>query len=323
MIKIFKYRSRDIPICQSKRRNEETKLNQNIYSKRQATAKRNTMSNTSITIANAECTGVFCQQKYQATSHRYNVATNATTDLVFRNGIMGDYHLFLRSGDKVYIEVKSVGDVVISFAELQKNKYWKYYYDLSLLLANDKHKVIKNAVFNKDYDEIFEYTGSRVWSFETAYIDYNINQAYKDTYTIIPSGNVCYYKINPFDVEKMEYTSPQRIDLFKQTYMCRNELRYGYFRNRNGIYKNIAIEYQVSNMEKELDELSAFFEEKKHIMNITAIREKIDTNIDVLMIIYKNLIGDDNADNPEMVAKIDRAMEAKTALKLISQILAT
>ena len=40
------------------------------------------------------------------------------------------------------------------------------------------------------------------------------------------------------------------------------------------------------------------------------------------MIIYKNLVGDDNADTPYMVAKIEKAMEAKTALKLISQILA-
>ena len=274
------------------------------------------------TIANVECSGVFCQQKYQAISYRYNAATNVSNNVAYRNGIMGDYHLFVRYGDKVYMEVKSVGDIVMSFDDLQKNKHWKYYYDLSLLLANDKHKVIKNGSFNKDYDEIFEYTGSRRWSLETAYIDYDINEANKETYTIIPSGNVCYYKINPFDVEDMEYASPQEIDLFKRTYMCRNELRYGYFRNRNEIYKNIAIEYQISNMEKELDKLSAFFEEKKHIASITAIQEKIDMNIDVLMIIYKNLVGDDNADTPYMVAKIEKAMEAKTALKLISQILA-
>jgi hypothetical protein len=76
-------------------------------------------------------------------------------------------------------------------------------------------------------------------------------------------------------------------------------------------------------MEKELDELSAFFENKKHIANITAIKDKLDMNIDVLMIIYKNLVENDKADNPEMVAKIENAMEANTALKLISRILAT
>lgn len=91
---------------------------------------------------------------------------------------------------------------------------------------------------------------------------------------------------------------------------------------------NIAIEYQVSKMEKELEELSTFFEDMKrieniNIANITAIQEKVQMNIDVLMIIYKNLAENDNADNPKIVAKIERTMEAKTALKLISRILAT
>jgi hypothetical protein len=53
----------------------------------------------------------------------------------------GDYHLFAKQEDKVYIEVRNAGEIVISFAELQKNKYWKYYYDLSLLLSNDKDYV--------------------------------------------------------------------------------------------------------------------------------------------------------------------------------------
>ena len=276
------------------------------------------------TIANAvtECTGVFCQQIYVAYSYR----NNDLGDLTYRIGIMGDYHLFVKHGDKIYMEVKNVGDIVMSFAELQKNRYWKYYYDLSLMLAIDKE--IKNEPFNNFYDEAYEYSGNRVWSLDTAYIDLDIDQNCKDTYKIIPSGNVCYYRINPADLEKLECASPQEIDIFEQTYMCRNEIRFGYFRNRNGIYKNLAIEYQVSKMEKELDELSAFFEDMKriedmNIANITAIQEKIDMNIDVLMIIYKNLADNDNADNPKIVAKIEKAMEAKTALKLISHILAT
>jgi hypothetical protein len=176
--------------------------------------------------------------------------------MVYRNAIIGDYHLFVKQGDKVYMEVKNVGEIVMSFADLQKNKYWKYYYELSLLLANDKNLVIKNEVFNKDYDEVYEYTGKRVWSLETAYIDLDIDQASKKTYKIIPSGNVCYYKINPADLEKMEYASQQGIDIFKRIYMCRSDVRSGYFLKRSVIYKNIAIEYQVSKIENELDELS-------------------------------------------------------------------
>ena len=221
-------------------------------SERQANDKRPTMSHSYHTVANAEITGVFCQQKYQAYSYRYNVPDS----MVYRNAIIGDYHLFVKQGEKVYMEVKNVGEIVMSFADLQKNKYWKYYYELSLLLANDKNLVIKNEAFNKDYDEVYEYTGKRVWSLETAYIDLDIDQDTKKTYKIIPSGNVCYYKINPADLEKMEYASQQGIDIFKRIYMCRSDVRSGYFLKRSVIYKNIAIEYQVSKMENELDELS-------------------------------------------------------------------
>jgi len=267
------------------------------------------MSNTSCTnhtVANTKCTecsGVFCQQIYVAYSYR----NNDLGDLTHRIGIMGDYHLFAKHGDKVYMEVKNVGDIVMSFAELQKNKFLKYYYDLSLLLANDKE--IKNEAFNNFYDEAYddddddeeayEYTGNRdrVWSLDTAYIDLDIDQnCNKESYKIIPSGNVCYYRINPFDVEKMEYASPQEIDIFERTYICRNEIRFGYFRNRNGIYKNLALEYQVSKMEKELDELSTFFEDKKQILlNLAILNDKEGMNDNILTIIYNKLTNAEGA----------------------------
>ena len=314
--------------------NIEIAKNQNKPTNQQANQQANqqtatTMSDTSV--ANGtECTGVFSQEIYVAYAFRYN----EHEDLTHRIGISGDYHLFAKHGDKVYMEVKNVGEIVMSFAELQKNKYWKYYYDLSLMLANDKE--IKNEAFNNFYDEAYKYTGNddeyytenRVWSLDTAYIDIDIDENFKHTYKIIPSGNVCCYKINPADVEKMEYASPQDIDIFNEIYEYRNFVRFGYFINRSEIYKNIAIEYQVSKMEKELEELSTFFEDMKrienmNIANITAIQEKVEMNIDVLMLIYKNLADNDNADNPKIVAKIERAMEAKNALKLISRILAT
>ena len=263
------------------------------------------MSNTTITnhtIANTECTectGVFCQQIYDAYSYR----NNDLGDLTHRIGIMGDYHLFAKHGDKVYMEVKNVGDIVMSFAELQKNKYLKYYYDLSLLLANDKE--IRSGAFNKFYDEAYEYdkfddeyeySANRVWSLDTAYIDLDIDQNFRHTYKIIPSGNVCYYRINPADLEKLECASPEDIDIFEQTYMRRNELRFGYFRNRNGIYKNLALEYQVSKMEKELDELSTFFDDKKQILlNLAILNDKDGMNDNILTIIYNKLTNAEGA----------------------------
>jgi hypothetical protein len=231
------------------------------------------MNETYHTIANAECTGVFCQEKYVAYSYRYNVPNSK----VYRNGIVGDYHLFIRSGDKVYMEVKRVGEIVISFAELQQNKYWRYYYELSLLLAKDKHKVIKNDAFNKAYDEIYEYTGDRKWSLETSYIDLDIDKTNNNkNYKIIPSGNVGYYKVNPFDLDKMEYSSQQGLELFRNIYICRSDVRLGNFINRSVIYNNIAMEYVLN-------------ENKKHILNLTTFNGKYCFNDDILTIIYNNI----------------------------------
>jgi hypothetical protein len=226
------------------------------------------MSDTYHTITNAECTGVFCQEKYKAYSYRYNVPNSK----VYRNGIIGDYHLFIRTGDKVYMEVRNVGEIVISFAKLQQNKYWRYYYELSLLVAKDKHKVIKNDVFNKAYDEIYEVTKKRVWSVETSYFDY-VKQTYNKIYKIIPSGNVCYYKINPFDLDKMEYTSHQGLEVFRMIYIARKDVRLGYFLNKSVIYKNIAMEYVMN-------------ENKKHILNLATLNGIYCMNDDILTMIY-------------------------------------
>ena len=265
------------------------------------------------TIANVECTGVFCQEIYVAYSYRYNEPEY----MRHRIGIVGDYHLFVKHGDKVYMEVKKVGEIVMSFAELQKNKYWKYYYDLSLMLAIDKE--IKNEPFNKFYDEAYEYTGNRVWSLDTAYIDLDIDQNANKIYKIIPSGNVCYYKINPADLEKMEYATPQGIDLFKKIYMCRNDVRSGYFLSRSVIYRNIALEYNVKNMEKELDELSEFFEDKKIVINLVVIQEKHAINSDVLMILYNTLLSSEG--NKKYSKTIDEIDSCKNKLERVAKII--
>jgi hypothetical protein len=237
-------------------------------------------------IADTECSGVFSQRIREM--QPYNNAPNYMS-------CSGDYHLFLRSGDKVYIEVRNAGEIVISFAELQKNKYWKYYYDLSLMLSNDMHRLIKNETFNKTYNQIYGYTagrvytGDRVWCLETAYID----KSDLNNFKIIPSGNVCYYKINPFDLDKMEYSTRQELERFELGYM--NELeRVKYFVHiMEKRFKNIAFEYQIARMEKELDELSAIFEDKKNAINLATLNDKEGMNEDILMIIYNNLGGTD------------------------------
>ena len=202
------------------------------------------------TIADTECSGVFW--KLIRETKPYYDAPNYMS-------CYGDYHLFAKHGDKVYMEVRNAGEIVISLAELQKNKYWKYYYTLSLMLSNDMHKLSKNEEFNKTYNHIYGYTGGkewskedRAWSLETAYIDQSNMKAFK----IIPSGNVCYYKINPADVKDMEYSTPQELEAFELGYM--NGLdRVKTFSHRSVIYENITIEYIMKKKEKELEELCA------------------------------------------------------------------
>ena len=104
--------------------------------------------------------------------------------------------------------------------------------------------------------------------------------------------------------------------------MSRSDVRLGYFLNRSVIYKNIALEYNVTKMDEELDELSEFFDNKKNIFTLAAIQKKHFIDNDVLMIIYESLVGNDKSDIANMIAKIDRAREAKTALELISHIIA-
>ena len=275
------------------------------------------MKDTYHTVPGIEFSGVFCQQIYEARSYRYNDPDS----MVYRIGIMGDYHLFMRSGDKVYMEVKKVGEIVMSFDDLQKNKYWKYYYNLSLMLANDQHKVRKNSAFNKAYDEIYEYTGERVWSLETAYIDLDVDQNTKKTYKIIPNGNVCYYRIDPVNLEGMEYTTPQKLDLFERMYKCRTDVRTGYFINRSVIYRDIAIEYRVSKMENELKELSAFFEDKKHAVNLEVLREKHEIDMDVLTILYNTLLTDEG--NKKYMATIDEMESSKKGLERIAKLMSS
>ena len=223
-------------------------VNSNAPSDSHTPSNSNIPSNSHI-IADTECSGVFWMQIRE--TKLYN-----NTKYI---SCYGDYHLFARHGNKIYMEVRNAGEIVISFEELQKNKYWKYFYTLSLILSNDMHKLLKNEEFNKTYNHIYGYTGGkewskedRAWSLETAYIDQSDYKKFK----LIPNGNVCYYKINPANLKDMEYSTPQELEAFELGYM--NGLdRVKNFAHRSVIYENIAIEYQMCKMEKELEELSA------------------------------------------------------------------
>ena len=185
------------------------------------------------TFANVEFTGVFDR-----------IVNNDFTYLC-------NYHLFIKYGDKVYMEVKDIGEIVISLAELLHNKYWKYYYDLSLLLTNNKYIVRQDLKYSSEYNDYHLYDEARFWSIDTSSIENNIHN---DELIVISYDDNCYYKINPYDLENMEYTSLEDINNFIAIYMVRDEIKNNTLENTLINYYNLIIEC------KAIEEITASIE---------------------------------------------------------------
>lgn len=183
----------------------------------------------------------------------YHTIANAEFTAAFIKVINNDftsfykYHLFIRYGEMVYIDIGGVGEVIISIAELQKNKYWYYYYKLSQLLTNDKHLVVEDLVYSSDTGEDQIYEEVRRWSPNTAYIEKDIHN---DTLTVIGYSENAYYNINPYLLENMEYTSQEDLDNFRVAYMTTYE-------DENILcnYYKIAIEYQANLLQDKFEEI--------------------------------------------------------------------
>jgi hypothetical protein len=163
------------------------------------------------------------------------------------------YHLFIKYGDKVYMEVKDVGEIVISFVELQNNKYWKHYYELSLMLSNNKNLVIQDIKYSSEYNDCQLYDEERFWSIDTASIENNIHI---NKLMVINYDDNCYYKINPYNLESMEYTSLECIHNFQMIYMSRDEFKYNKVENMLATYYNLVVNYKANLMEKNVEELA-------------------------------------------------------------------
>jgi hypothetical protein len=239
------------------------------------------------TFTNAEFTGVYDRMVYNFTN---NPGEN-------RIGSVSGYHLFIRYEDKVYMDVKGVGVVVISFAELQKNRYWKYYYDLSHMLTNNKNMVIQDLKYSSEYLDTQIYDDVRYWSIDTAIIETSMNTRSTKIVNNI-TESLCYYRINPYDLMYMEYTSQEDLTIFERIYMTRAEIKNNVFDRMSAIYNKLVNDYhtttmnkELEEMEKELDDLSIIFEDKKNVFTLSNICDKNGLNNDIQIIIYNNLIS--------------------------------
>jgi len=228
---------------------------------------------------------------YKCAYHTFaNVEFTGVLDIAPEN-VNTSYHLFIRYGNMVYMDVKGVGEVVIPFAELQKNKYWKYYYNLSLMLADDKHLVVHELEDTSDYIDYQIYDTDRIWSINNLYIASNELHQCGDRVSVILYEKATYYKINPYDLENMDYTSHEDLEVFRMNYMssCIDN-----FETKRLAYNNLAIEHLTKNMEEmieDIDELLAFFEDKKQVVDILiSINYNYIMNEDIARIIINKYL---------------------------------
>lgn len=223
-----------------------------------------------------------------------NVEFSGVLDKCFENSYgrhyVCDYHIFIKYGDKVYMDVKGVGDIIISFEELQKNKYWKYYYDLSLMLTNNKNLVIEDIEYSSYYVDFHKiYTEKRVWCINTSYIDGDCSDF--TTKNVVDNEYNCYCNINPYDLEKKDYSPLQYLKIFKEEYMLRCKVRNNNFDKKSAYYYALVLDYWLNLIEKELEELEAIFEDKKNLIILVTLNEIEGMNGDLLRIIYNNLVS--------------------------------
>ena len=268
------------------------------------------------TVADAEFTGVY-----------ERIIDNFTT--VFLGSVKDDYHLFIKFGDKVYMDVKGVGEIVMSFADLRQNKYWKYYYDLSLLLTADKSMTIQSL--HRKYTSWYIDTGNyidgeiydqeRFWSIDTSYIEYEVNTNAKKIRN--NDQGICYYNINPFDLMNMECSSQEDLNTFRNIYMARAEITDMTFENKKMIYSEIEIELAIAYIDEELNKLREFFEDKKNLINLVAFKEKKEIDCDLLMVIYNNIVSSEGKNKYSKYIEdfCNKEMTSTSSTEAIAQIL--
>jgi hypothetical protein len=238
------------------------------------------------TFTNMEFTGVVIKWELQSHGGQFG-------------GYMSDYHLFIKYGNKVYVDAFMVGEVVISFEELQKNEYLKHYYDLSLMFSKNKNIVFQKPKYTNV--EPYIYREDRFWGFDSAYID----APYKDrtkslehTHNVVDNNDCYYYKINPYDLENMEYSSQEVLDDFHKkntarktdifwggafcsTYCIYLQLAFDYYLNRKETeYDNLIADYYIQIIERDIRKV--FFENKENVINLTTLIEKKGLNEDML-----------------------------------------
>ena len=230
------------------------------------------------------------------------------------------YFLFIKFCDKIYIDIKGVGCVIMPFEDFVKNKLLKMYYEISLMLIENKNMAILRIDNRRHYHD-FVYTEKREWFIDCAYFVENVASKSKN---IEKEHYCCHYNINPYDLKNMPVSSKSLIDKFNFTFFGYEHIYY--FKTKIINYTELFINYNADLIEREIDKISTIQEDKINIIKLLVFFEKEGMNSDIFLIIYNLLICMDGNTKyaPFLVdllnnAKLSSAKKRFIAFKIISK----
>jgi hypothetical protein len=103
--------------------------------------------------------------------------------------------------------------------------------------------------------EPYIYREDRFWGFDSAFIDatYKNDETLEHVYNVVSNDLSYYYKINPYDLENMEYSSQEVLDNFHKKNMEKKCDKFwgGNFETTYNIYNDLVVDYYKNIMKKE------------------------------------------------------------------------
>jgi len=206
-----------------------------------------------------------------------------------KNNVYHKYFLFIKFRDLIYIDIKNIGSIIIPFVELMKNEYLKMYYELSILLIENKKQIIEVRRSEKHYEEI--YKEERDWFINSAYF---IEDFLTKIKSVQEGQYYIYYDIDPNDLRNMVVSSTTDIVSFYKNL----EIRYGYEQGREFKdlvinYTTLMLEYNINLIEKKVQEISLSQEDGKNVINLLELNKKEGMNSDIFRILFSSIISRD------------------------------
>jgi len=203
--------------------------------------------------------------------------------------VSSKYFLFIKFNDLVYIDIQGVGDIIMSFEELMKHKHLRLYYELSLVLTENKHKIIEKRKVDYRYIEESNndiYTEERDWFIDCAYFIEDFPTKVKKVDT---GKYYCYYAINPNDIRELTVSNYTDIAKFFEVFRDGYDVG-GNSKELFGHYINLMLEYNIKKIEEKVEEISIKQEDDKNFINLLELNKK-GMNGDIFRILYSSVLS--------------------------------